>query len=45
MKIVFKAFLITTAFALTLGLTAATASAPAMTDTVDMCSDKTSGTC
>ena len=45
MTTIFKAFLITAAFALTLGLTTATVSAPAMADGFDTCGATPSGTC
>jgi hypothetical protein len=45
MTTIFKAFMITAAFALTIGLTAATVSAPAMADEYSMCGDNPSGTC
>ena len=41
----FKAFLITAAFALTIGLTAATVSTPAVANDYSMCGDNPSGTC
>lgn len=42
---IFKAVMITAAFALTIGLAAATLSAPAMADDFSMCGDNPSGTC
>ena len=45
MTAIFKAFAITTAFALTIGLTAATVSAPAMADGVAACSATPTETC
>lgn len=42
---IFKALMITAAFALTIGLAAATVSAPAMADDFSMCGDNPSGTC
>ena len=42
---IFKAFLITAAFALSIGLTAATLSAPVMADTFSSCGENPSGTC
>jgi len=42
---IFKAFLITTAFALTIGVATATVSAPAMADEFATCGENPSGTC
>lgn len=45
MMTIFKTFLAATALALTLGLTTATVSAPAMADGFDTCGATPSGTC
>jgi threonine/homoserine/homoserine lactone efflux protein len=45
MTTIFKTFLAATALALTLGLTTATVSAPAMADGFDTCCATPSGTC
>lgn len=45
MMTIFKTFLAATALVLTLGLTTATVSAPAMADGFDTCGATPSGTC
>ena len=45
MTAIVKAILITAAFALSIGLTTATVSAPAIADEYSMCGDNPSGAC